>query len=128
MPKHIQGLTLIEVLVALAIIAISLTAIIKATSENIRATSYLESKSIALWVGQEIMAEVQLGVMQLEGNRDDQTNTMTMLDRTWFWRAQEKATPNPHIKQIRVRVYDHQTDDNEAAALIDLDGYLYHAS
>lgn len=126
MPQRQQGLTLIEVLVALAIIAIALTAIIKATSENIRATAYLESKSIALWVGQEIMSEVELGTLQLSGNRDDQANKVDMLGQIWYWRAQEKSTPNPHIKQIRVRVYDHEEEDDKAAALIDLDGYRYH--
>ncbi len=126
MPQREQGLTLIEVLVALAIIAIALTAIIKATSENIRATAYLESKSIALWVGQEIMSEVELGTLQLSGNREDQSNKVEMLGQTWYWRAQETSTPNPHIKQIRVRVYDHDEDDDKAAALIDLDGYRYH--
>jgi general secretion pathway protein I len=128
MPHKSQGLTLIEVLVALAIIGISLTAVIKAASENIRATAYLQTKTIALWVGQEIMSEVQVGVLPLEGNREDQVSTMNMLGQDWYWRATEKSTANTHIKQIRVRVYEHDPEDEGISSLIDLDGYRYNAS
>jgi prepilin-type N-terminal cleavage/methylation domain-containing protein len=56
--QHTQsGLTLIEVLVALAIISIALTAIIKATSENIRGTAYLQDKTIAMYVARQILNE-----------------------------------------------------------------------
>jgi len=127
MPKQAAGMTLIEVLIALAIIAISLTAVIKAASQNIRGTNYLQNKSIALWVGQEIIGEVQLGVIKLGDSRDDEANSFTMLGQDWYWRAEDKATGNPRINQIRVRVYAREPDDEDAVPLIDLDGYRYHA-
>lgn len=128
MPHKIQGLTLIEVLVALAIIAISLTAVIKAASENIRATGYIQNKSIALWVGQEVMSEVQTGALKLDASRGEDSRTITVLGQNFFWQAQEKSTGNPHIKVVHVRVYEHEPEDEDAAALADLDGYRYHAA
>ena len=57
--RNLQGFTLLEVLIALAIISIALTAIIKASSQNIKDTAYLEDKAIANWVGLEVMNEVK---------------------------------------------------------------------
>lgn len=118
------GMTLIEVLIALAIIGIALTAVIKATSQNIRATNYLQNKTIALWVGRNIMSEVQLGVKKVggpEGERQEQT----MLGQNWFWHAEVENTANARIKKIRVRVYQTEPEDDDVPALVDLDGYSY---
>jgi general secretion pathway protein I len=128
MPRTMSGLTLIEVLVALAIIAISLTAVIKAGSQNIRGTNYLQNKMIALWVGREVMSEVQVGLLKLSEGGDGTSNAVNMLGQDWFWRAQEEATANARIKRIRVRVYTAEPVDDEAQALADLDGYRYHAT
>lgn len=123
-----DGLTLIEVLIALAIISIALTAVIKAASQNIRATGYLYDKSLALWVGEEIMSQARLGLIKLGEQRSSQNEMMTLLDKDYYWRGNETQTGNPHISQLRVRVYAHEPEDEEATPLIDLDGYRYHAN
>jgi general secretion pathway protein I len=118
-------MTLIEVLIALAIIGIALTAVIKATSQNIRGTGYLQNKTIALWVGQEIMSEVQLGILNVADKRDKEATKIIMLGQEWFWQASEEASANVRIKKILVKVYAHEPGDDESP-LIDLDGYRYH--
>jgi general secretion pathway protein I len=120
-----RGMTLIEVLIALAIIGIALTAVIKATSQNIRGTGYLQNKTIALWVGQEIMSEVQLGILNVADKRDKEATKIIMLGQEWFWQASEEASANVRIKKILVKVYAHEPGDDESP-LIDLDGYRYH--
>ncbi len=126
MSRKVSGMTLIEVLIALAIIAISLTAIIKAASQNIRGTDYLQNKTISLWVGQEIMREAQLGLLSVPENDDDGTaDTINMLGQDWYYRAAQTATGNTNIKKLRVRVYTREPKDDDATALIDLDGYRY---
>lgn len=127
MPRNMSGLTLIEVLIALAIIAIALTAVIKAGSQNIRGTNYLQDKMIALWVGREVMSEVQLGLLKLPEGGDGTVNSSNTLGSIWYWRAQEDATANGRIKKIRVRVYTKEPNDDAIQALADLDGYRYHA-
>lgn len=128
MPRQMAGLTLIEVLVALAIISIALTAVIKATSQNILGTGYLQNKTIALWVGKEVMSNAQLGLLKLpEDDSEGEVTTINMLGQDWYVRAAEDATPNARIKKIRVRVYEHEPEDEETSALADLDGYRYHA-
>ena len=58
-----KGFTLIEVLIALAILAIALTAVIEATSKNIQNTLYLQNKTIASWVGLEIINEAKINFL-----------------------------------------------------------------
>lgn len=128
MLRNKAGMTLIEVLIALAVIGIALTAVIKAASQNIRGTGYLQNKTIALWVGQEVMTSAQLGVIKLPDDADGKTSTTTMLNQDWFWQASETATGNVRIKKIRVRVYAREPKNEDESALIDLDGYRYHAA
>jgi general secretion pathway protein I len=128
MPGKVTGLTLIEVLIALAIISISLTAVIKAASQNIRATAYLQNKTLALWVGQEVMHESQLGLVKLPEGSDGDYTTVNILGQDMVWRGSEEVTGNVHIRKIHVKVYAHEPQNEEASPLIDLDGYRYHAN
>jgi general secretion pathway protein I len=128
MLRRMTGLTLIEVLIALAIISIALTAAIKAASQNIRGTTYLQDKTIALWTGQEVMNEVRLGILKLPEDSDGESGSLNMLGRDWFWRAADEATANARIRKLRVRVYASEPQDEDTLPLIDLDGYRYHAN
>lgn len=123
-----QGLTLIEVLIALAIVSIALTAIIKASSQSIRGTGYLYNKSIALLVAQEVMNEARLGIIKLGDERQERATQITMLDRDWFWKGSEAPTGNAHISRLHIKVYAREPLDEEVAPLISLDGYRYHAT
>jgi general secretion pathway protein I len=119
------GLTLIEVLIALAIISIAMTAVIKASSQNIRSTAYLQNKTIAMWVGQQALNEVRAGVLKLP-NSDTTKETTNMLGHEWYWEVDQAETPNKRINQIRVRVFADEKDE-ESTPLLTLETYLYHA-
>ena len=53
------GFTLLEVLVALLILAVGLGALIKAGSEHTRNTYYLQERTLAQWVGQNVLARYE---------------------------------------------------------------------
>ena len=125
--KHASGLTLIEVMIALAIISIALTSIIKAASQNIRSTTYLEDKTIAMWVGAEVINEARVGVLTFSDPGNTLKQTSHMLGRDWYWQAIEEETPNKHIKKIEVSVFANKNDEaNEAQSLVTLASYVYH--
>lgn len=109
-----SGFTLIEVLIALLILSIALTAIIKSTSQNIRDTLYIQKKTIALWVGNEIMNEIIIGLRKPDALKDKSI----MLGETWSWAASFKPTPDPKVQEINV-------DVSQRTPLIHLVGYLY---
>lgn len=116
----LNGLTLIEVLIALAIIAIALTAVIKATSQSIRGTRYLQDKTIALWVGQAKMSEVRVGTLTVGLGSSTKKSTV-QFGQTWYWQASLTDTPNKQIKQITVDV---SQGENEPP-LIHLESFVY---
>jgi general secretion pathway protein I len=116
--KNKAGFTLIEVLIALVILSIALTAIIKATSQNIKDTLYIQKKTIALWVGNQIINEITLGLRKPPITPDTLKDESRMFNETWSWDASLKPTPNPHIQEIDVNVYQH-------TQLIHLVSYLY---
>lgn len=119
------GLTLIEVLIALAIIGIAMTAVIKGSTQNIRSTAYLQDKTIALWVAQEILTKVRIGVLKLSVDElQDQTN---MLGKDWFWQLKREETSNKHINKIKAKVFPSEAARETGSALITLESYIYHA-
>lgn len=124
--KRQLGLTLIEVLIALAIISIAMTAVIKATSQNIHSTSYLQRKTIAMWVGSQVINEMRAGLIKSERSSLNQKLTTTMLGNEWYWQTEEEETPSPRIKKIKVKVYETEDEEAEAKPIITLESYTYH--
>jgi general secretion pathway protein I len=123
-PKQTAGLTLIEVLIALAIVSIAMTAIIKAVSQNIRSTHYLQNKTIAMYVGQQVLNEARVGILEAPLEGEKLTEKTEMFGADWYWQAEEKNTPNQRIKKMTVSVYGHPIENDETP-IISMDGYVY---
>lgn len=119
--KNNAGFTLIEVLIALAILAIALTAIIKSTGQNIKDTTYLQNKTLAAWVGTEVVNRARANLIKLPIAPDALKDETEMLNQQWPWQASMEETPNPHIKKIVVDVFTSTNPDSIAH----LESYLY---
>ncbi|MBA3536958.1 MAG: GspI family T2SS minor pseudopilin variant LspI [Tatlockia sp.] len=102
-----SGFTLIEVLLALAIIAIALTALLKATAQNVSNTQRLKEKSISHWIAMQGVAMVQLNLVQIPDNQEI-TKVTSMLGQRWYWRASLSTTPIKSMQQITIRVSKNQ--------------------
>lgn len=102
--KNKKGFTLIEVLIALAILSIALTAIIQSTSQIIRDHLYLQNKTIAMWVASDVMNQIQTGLIKPPLEPDYLQSTTTLLGTLWTWHAFLRPTPNEHIQEIHVEV------------------------
>lgn len=97
------GFTLIEVLLALAVIAIALTALLKATSQNTGFTQRLKDKSIAHWVAMQGIASIQLGIISPVLNQES-TESMMMAGQKWYWRMQITPTSIKGMQRISIQV------------------------
>lgn len=93
------GFTLIEVLVALSIIAIAFTALLKATSNNIVMHQKLKNKIIREWVASQGVTLIQLGLVQSINNQIISEQT-TLFNQRWYWRASLSATPLTNVQKI----------------------------
>lgn len=97
------GFTLVEVLVALMVVALGLAALMTAVSAAARASGSLRDKTLAQWIALNRIAEVRLMV-----NRIAPTNDTAQLDfgnRTWHYDTRYFDTPIPTMKRITVRVW-----------------------
>lgn len=98
-----KGFTLIEVLIALAILAISLTAILKSTSQSINTALHLENKTISHLVAMQGVAMLQLNLLLIPPTQEINEVT-TMFGQRWYWRATINPTPIKTIQQIKITV------------------------
>lgn len=116
MKQRSQGFTLIEVLIALVILALSFTAIIISFSENARNVLYLENKTLASWVASDVLSKTQVGFLK----PNTQKGNEKMLDKMWYWQLSITNTPSPAVKKALVSVKEAEA----APAIYTLTGYL----
>jgi len=97
-----RGFTLIEVLVALAIVAIGMAAVMGALTSSANTISYLRDKTFAQWVALNQIANLRLsGQQPPSGNSDGDTD---FAGRSWHWRQEVVATQVPGVERIDVSV------------------------
>ncbi|HEX5208354.1 MAG TPA: type II secretion system minor pseudopilin GspI [Steroidobacteraceae bacterium] len=95
-PAPQRGFTLIEVLVALAIVAIGMAAVLEALTSSANTAVYLQDKTFAEWVALNRLETVRLsGNMPGTGTSNDKT---VYAGRSWEW--QQKVSPLPGMAQI----------------------------
>jgi general secretion pathway protein I len=107
-----DGFSLIEALVALAVLAIATVGLIGAVEQHIDSTRAMELRSAAMWVAENRLAELTVGAAQ--GDR------VTMLDTNWTVAATTRATDDPEIVRVRIAV----TPEGEKSPMATLDGFL----
>jgi general secretion pathway protein I len=112
-----RGFTLLEVLVALAVIAIGLSAAINAVSEATNTATYLKQKTIAEWVAMNKVVELRMRHDWPAVGRSN--GTAEMADVTWKWTLEVKTTPDPSVRRLEVSVQpDSQRSDESTASIV----------
>ncbi|NQZ08621.1 MAG: type II secretion system minor pseudopilin GspI [Algicola sp.] len=107
-----RGFTLLETLVAIAILAVAGVAIVKSTSEHLSSLIILKEITFSSWV-----AENRLVELQLEGKwppKNNKKGKMEMAGREWFWRQEVEKVGDKNMRQITIFVLLKE-DDKEPA-------------
>jgi general secretion pathway protein I len=117
-----RGFTLVEVLVALAIVSIALLSALRAAGQGTNNVTELRSRLLAGWVAENLLAEhraradwLPLGIQRgaaREGGLD------------FSWRAEVIATPNAAFRRVDVRVF---AGPEESHSLAHLAGFIVNA-
>jgi general secretion pathway protein I len=100
-----RGFTLVEVMVALAIVAVALPALLLALSQQADDTAYLRDKTVAQMVAANKLAEIRLVVGSTRNLQAGRSNGVeTMVGRDWHWWVETVATPVEKFFRIEIRV------------------------
>ncbi len=100
-----RGFTLVEVMVALAIVAIALPALLMSLYQQIDDTAYLRDKTLAYMVAENKLAEIRLVIgstRNLSAGKD--SGLASMADRDWYWWVETKATEVEKFFRVDITV------------------------
>lgn len=97
-----QGFTLLEVLVAVAVLAIAMAAVISAMARQADNAGYLKQKTIAMWVAHNRLSELQLEGRAPDTGRSDGTAEMGGVE--WRWDMTVTNTQDPRLARIDIEV------------------------
>lgn len=110
------GFTLVEVLVALAIIAVALMAAMRAAGQGTNNVGELRSRLLAGWVAENLLAEhrarrdwLPVGIQRGSGRQGGMDFT---------WREEIIDTPNPSFRRVDVKVYAGGDESHSLAHLV----------
>jgi len=98
-----KGFTLIEVMVALLIIAVALGGAVKIMGQNSHNVSLLAEKTFAQWVGLNQLAKVKLEGKWLKIG--ESKGEVEMAGQKWLWVQKVIKTEIDDVNRLEVSVY-----------------------
>jgi len=115
-----RGFTLVEVLVALAIVSVGMLAVFKVIGDTANNVAYLRDRSFAAWI-----ADNQLTELRLTGEMpsvDETRGQVEFAGRRWHWVQKVATTPVDGLRRVDVSV--RREDDAESSSLITIAGFI----
>ncbi|MGB4075688.1 type II secretion system minor pseudopilin GspI [Pseudomonas sp.] len=124
--KRSGGFTLLEVLVALAIFALVAASVLTATARSLQTASRLEDKTLAMWIADNRLTELQLAQSPVADGREQ--GELEFAGRRWQWQSEVEATSEPDMRRVILWVAP-LTDERFATdlrerAVVSLNGFL----
>ncbi|MDQ2993600.1 MAG: type II secretion system minor pseudopilin GspI [Pseudomonadota bacterium] len=108
-----NGFTLIEMLIALIIVTVAFTAVIFSINQNVRTLHYLQRKTAAIWLAEDVITRSQLKLLRANSGSE------TMLSRHLNWRIESKSTESAAVVELRVTI----TDIEDQSTLLSMTAY-----
>ncbi len=120
MRRRVNGFTLLEVLVALTVLALTMGAVIKAVGGYTGNQAYLRDRTLATWVARNVLVDQQVkdawpSVGELKGTTESG-------GREWRWLATVSQTDEEDLRRLDVEV--RLIDAKDSAPIAVLSGFL----
>jgi len=103
------GFTLLEIIIALAIVVVALIGIYGGLVKNVKNTAAIDERLVANWVAANAIAEMRLASRQ--GTLNLKSDSVDMGGRNWRYEMTAQDAPNPLIAKVDVQVF--YADGNE---------------
>ena len=116
-----KGFTLIEVLIALAILAMAFAALFTTMTQVTGNQIHIMNKTYGNWVADNVMNMASLHQLSnLETSLSDR-GTVTMGHEPFTWEAKKSTTPDEFVDKIEIKVQDKNKN-----VVAELTGYSNH--
>jgi general secretion pathway protein I len=103
---------MVEILVALAVLAVALTAVARSLGAAIDTTAALRDRTLARWVAEDRLTELELSRQWPE--LDVKEGDADMGGRAFHWRQETGVTPAARMRRVEVSVLLKGTDSTLA--------------
>ncbi len=113
--RHARGFTLLEVLIALAVLALGLTAVIGTAGHTAHDGAHLRDTTYANWVGLNELT--MLRAAQSWPSDDSLNGDADMGGEKWHWKATMTKTADPGLLRIDIDVSLGDTPDATIATV-----------
>ena len=124
--RRIQGFTLLEVLVALAIFGIVAAAVLTAAGRSLNNASRLETLTLAGWIADNQLTELQLQQPPPALGREGRE--LEFAGRRWQTLSEVQASADPGLLRVTVWVaaaeQRHSEGQLQEQAVTSLDGFI----
>jgi len=114
--KKSNGFTLIEVMVALTIIAISLGALLNTSGTQASSASYLKQKTLAHWVAVNELTQIRIS--KTFPDIGDKKGSTPMANHEWYWIRTTKKTEDKNALEVTFTVYADEDYEKNLTSLI----------
>lgn len=104
-PRASAGFTLLEVVVAMAIVAVAFTAMLGLHGRSLRLAAREQAHSRALLLASTLLAEIELRGMPEVGTANGDFESRYPGEYPgWTWESAVNDTPLPDTREVRMRV------------------------
>ncbi len=111
-----RGFTLVEVLVALVIVTVGMSAVLATLTSAADTTAYLRDKSFAEWVAMNRIAELRLQAQRPATGKS--SGDMELAGRKWRWEQEVTKLEIPGVQRLDVRVREADAPQGDKAAWV----------
>lgn len=108
-----RGFTLIEVLIALAVVALAMLGLTRVATMQVRDFDALRERTLAGWVAANVLEETRIAVSLPATGRSN--GRVEFASRAWRWTRDVSATPDPQLRRIDVQVFTEDTHEPVAS-------------
>jgi general secretion pathway protein I len=97
-----RGFTLVEMVVALAVLALAMGALISGMGRYAANAAVLREKTVALWVAHNRLTEIGLDATWPDTGKSD--GDVEMAGAEWRWDVTVAETPDPKVRRVDITV------------------------